>query len=84
MEVFSLEYEDYNVLFITQESKDNNDIEGTKTVSENDSGFGIDPFDFTSPCKSFIDGKEAYAAGCSNVSEEEFDGKFMMVDKNGR
>ena len=84
MEVFSLEDDDCNELFITQESKDYSQNEEVKMESGYESFLGLDPFDFQSPCKSVICNKSTYAPHCSDLSDEKCDGKLVMDSKSGR
>ena len=78
MEVFSLEDDDCNELFITQESKEDS---GVKTV-EGGQFLGHDVFDFKSPCTSFVTKKEAYVPECEDISDSEFDGLLMEMDES--
>ena len=63
MELFSLEDEEYNQLFITQSS--NNSVNVTENVGN--SSILRDPLDFKSPCVSVLSDKY------SDISDDEFD-----------
>ena len=67
MDVFSLEEEDANELFITQKAKGVCDNE--EFSDENNNILGLDVMDFRSPCVSIIRPKEAYSPECSDISE---------------
>ena len=70
MEVFSLEDEEYGGLFLTQESKENEDYLMEKKVGEDELFLGVEPCDFTSPVTSV---RQKYTPVCSDVSDNEFE-----------
>ena len=66
MEVFSLEEDDCNELFITQScSGDNNSV--NSSVNDGFSGVLGDPMDFASPCSSLVN------AHYSDISDDDFE-----------
>ena len=72
MASFSLEEDDYDGLFITQEAKDNSLEKREDVEEESDSYFGVDPFDFGSPSVSFMAARSTYQPQCSDVSDDDF------------
>ena len=56
--VFSLEDDDYNELFITQVPKDNVDVNKCNDEESGDMFFGVAKDDFQSPCSSLINRNE--------------------------
>ena len=72
MEVFSLEDDAYEQMFITQESKD--DKIGVQEKDENDSFLGMDVMDF-SPSPSFVVRNDEAKPHYSDISEDEFMGQ---------
>ena len=72
-EVCSLEDDDYGNLFITQETSNVDNIVQNmdKSDDENDSVFGIDAMDFSSPNVSVVKGHNAMYSDISDVEDFE-------------
>ena len=79
MEVFSLEEDDGNELFITQESKENV-FEMDKSEEESENFLGLDTMDFQSPCSSILSKSDKYQPVCSDISGDDFDGSNTAND----
>ena len=84
MEVFSLEDDEYNGLFITQQSNEISDVSDVK--NEEDSGvfLGGDSFDFGAPCVSLMPKVEPYNPQCKDISEDEFVDDKSINEQNNR
>ena len=84
MEVFSLEDDDFNELFITQESKDLVEEKPKQEVNESGAILGLDLFDFASPCSSVVKRQAMYEPQTSDVSDDDFTEKIVMDSKSGK
>ena len=77
MEVFSLEEEECGGLFLTQNSRNHNgeseEFANKEDKSREDNFFGMDPFDFTSPCVSMICRNTERNTLYSDISDDEKD-----------
>ena len=69
--IFSLEEEDGSELFLTQQSRSNNEVEESEGNCES-TWFGMDPLDFTSPCVSLVGGGNPVYS--DNSDSEDFVG----------
>ena len=72
MDVFSLEEEEYDRVFLTQESRGTISNNGVQESCEKEEFLGLDPTDFQSPCASVT---KLYMPVYSDVSDEEFEEK---------
>ena len=70
MDVFSLEDDEYEGLFLTQESKEKEKDFDEKKVREVEQFLGVEPMDFSSPCSSLLQ-RRVYTPQCSDVSSDE-------------
>ena len=84
MEVFSLEDDGCNELFITQESKQKEECNVSENVGESGEFLGIDPFDFQSPCTSVHKSEATYQPQYSDVSDEESTSEMVIDKGSGR
>ena len=83
MEIYSLEEDEGNELFITQES--NNVVaEMDKSVDESDLFLGIDEMDFQSPCSSLLPDKTNYNPDYSDISDCEIGDESHLNDGRNR
>ena len=75
MASFSLEKDDCDSLFITHEVKDSSGGETGINDGESDTFLWVDLFDFGSPSVSFVQNRSSYQPDCSDVLDDDFDGK---------
>ena len=80
MDVFSLEEDDGNELFITQEQKDLC-VKEDKVDDQSDTFLGVDVMDFQSPCSSVLKRTDKYQPEFSDISDGEWD---SINDSNGQ
>ena len=74
MELCTLEDEDYDSMFLTQESGGGISKESEKENAEKGVFLGVGVSDFRSPCKSLV--SDDFQPDCSDISDVE------MADKN--
>ena len=74
--VFSLEDEDYNHMFITQECKNNENsvMEVEESDGELDKFLGVSATDFSSPCVSIVKGVKPVYSDISD--DDDYEGNF--------
>ena len=81
--MFSLEDEEGNNLFITQESSEK--IEEVVHSDSSENFLGIDPMDFKSPCASFVaDHSSLYQNEFSDISDDELQEVVRIADSKDR
>ena len=78
--VFSLEDDDCNDLFITQEAKSDENLvnEMAKSDGEYDSFLGVEAMDFASPCVSVVQGLDSVYPDISEAEDFE-NGKQLPI-----
>ena len=75
MDVFSLEEEEGNELFLTQETKESVSNDREKVHSQESDFLGLNVMDFQSPCVSLVQTKQDYQQEYSDISDVEFEDK---------
>ena len=71
MDTFSLEDDDYDDLFITQSSKEDDNSNVTVNGSQENMFSGVKENDFSSPCSSILNGNCDSANAYSDISDYE-------------
>ena len=80
MDTFSLEDDDYGDMFITQSSKDNDEIVPDDDNSNKELFLGLLKIDFSSPCSSLLKDQSDSSHQYSDISDYEEE----SMDQNDR
>ena len=81
MDVFSLEEEEGGFLFLTQQSKKDEELEAMEESCGEEDFLGLDVMDFQSPCVSVVREK-GYQPDFSDISDDDFDTKGQDDQQN--